>query len=131
MPGRSSLAAYSAVRARDDGQAKAVAFEHSRRARPLGVRSGTDCPDAGRIEMGERVEQRVRPEVERVVVGERDAVDAEVRECLRRPGRRAEVEDSPRKRLAAGGDAAFEVEETEVGLGDGVDNLARKQRLGR
>ena len=64
----------------------------------------------------------------RVVVGQREAVDAEVCECLRGPGPSAEVEDPPRRRLAARGDAALEIEDEEVGLPNEVDELRREER---
>jgi hypothetical protein len=57
----------------------------------------------------EGVEERLRPEVERVVVRERDAVDAEVGERLRGHRRRAEVEDAPRRRPPALRDAALQI----------------------
>ena len=59
-----------------------------------------------------RVEQRLRAEVERVVVRERDAVDAEEAEHLDRDRRCAEEERLARvgPRLSTRGDAALEVE---------------------
>src|SRR5947199_3308710 len=53
-----------------------------RRPRLLEVSSGSRPGDSGRAQVLERVEQGVDPVVERVVVGERDAVDAEVDERL-------------------------------------------------
>ena len=117
------------IRQRHDAEAEAARLKHHRGARPLDIRPGPDDADAGRVEVRERVDERVRPEVERVIVGQRDAVDAEVDEDLRRPRRCAEVEDGTRHRLAARRDAAFEVEDGEVGTPDGLDDFRREQRL--
>jgi hypothetical protein len=41
------------------------------------------------------------------------------------------VEDTPGCRLPARGDAALEIDNAEVGLGDHLDELGGEQRLGR
>jgi hypothetical protein len=61
----------------EDGQAEAVRLEHGRGASALLVEASADVRDPGRRQVLERVQQRFLAEVERVVVGERDAVDAE------------------------------------------------------
>ncbi len=119
------------VAAGNDRELEAVGLEHGRCTGMLDVGAGANRANPGRVEVRERVEQRVGPEVERVVVGERDAVDAEVDERLRRPGRRAEVEDPPRCRLATRRDAALEVQDEEISFVHGLDDLGRKQRLRR
>ncbi len=98
-------------------------------AGPLEVRARADCLDPRSLEVGKRVEKRVLPEIEGVIVGQGDTVDAEVGQCLRRPRRRPEVEDLPRSRLTARGDAALQVEQAEVGLVNDVDEFRGKQRL--
>jgi hypothetical protein len=131
MPGRSASAAYSAGWSAKPSTARRkppASSTAGARARSRSV-PAPDRPDPCRIEVGERVEERIRPEVERVVVGQRDAVDAEVCERLRGPRRSAEVEDPPRRRLAARGDAVLEVEDEEVGLPNEVDELRREERV--
>ena len=101
----------------DDRQA----LEDDRRPRLLDVFARARPADPGFAQVRERVEQRFDPIVEHVVVGEQDAVDAQMHERLDRLGRRAEVEYL-RHRLAALGDAALQVDDAEVGrareLGD-------------
>ncbi len=126
---RSCSVAARMIRDADDREPEAVGFQHDGRARPLDVRSRSDDADAGGVEVRERVEERVGAEVERVVVGERHAVDAEVDERPRRPRRCSEVKDRSRRRSAAGGDAAFEVEDDEVRTADDLDELRREQRI--
>jgi hypothetical protein len=62
----------------DDGESDA-ALEHDRRARLLDAHSRTDPCNAGLGQVRERVEQGGLAEVERVIVRECDAVDAEMR----------------------------------------------------
>ena len=57
--------------------------------------------DAGGAQVLEGVQQRLRAEVERVIVGERDAVDAQVRKGLLPPRAEPEVKGAPRRRRAA------------------------------
>jgi hypothetical protein len=111
---------------RKDGKPEPVDFEYGRRTGALEVRARSDRLDPRGVEVGKRVEKRVLSEIQGVIVGQGDAVDAEVGQCLRRPGRRAEVEDPARHRLAARGDAALEVEQAEVSLADEVDDLRRE-----
>jgi len=107
----------------DHGEPQAAGLEDGGRPGALEVRAGADRLDPSRVEVGKRVEQRVFPEVERVIVGKRDAVDAEVRQGLHRPGRSPKVEDPSRRRFTARGDAALQVEHDEVGLANDVDEL--------
>ena len=102
----------------DDREAMLARRDGARRSRAGLVRAGSDAGDAGRLEVVERVQQRLRAVVERVVVGERHAVDADAREQLGRERGRAEEERLPGRRppLAARRDAALEVEDEQVGL---------------
>ena len=95
------------------------------------MRACTDNSDPGRVEVRERVEQRIRPEIEHMVVCEGDAVDTEPGQRLRRPGRGAEVEHSPGGRLPSRRDAAFEVEHEEIGFADDLHQLRREERVAR
>ena len=110
----------------DDRQA----FEDNRRRRPLDVLTRARPADAGFAQVGERVEQRLGAVVERVVVGKRDAVDADVHERLHRLRRSAEVERFGH-RLATIRDAALEVEDAQVGGACEFADLGRDERLGR
>jgi hypothetical protein len=78
----------------------------------------------------ERVEQRLRPVVERVVVRQRDAVHAALGEQLGGSRRGAEEERLRRVRPArsAVGDAALEIQHEQVGLGGDGDDI-RGERL--
>src|ERR671935_238578 len=108
-----------------------------------GARRGEATPDPRRVvavreprvrelePQRDRLEQGVRTEVQGVIVGKRHAVDAEVLEYLCRPRRRAEVEDTSRRRLAARGDAALEVEDEQVRLTQDLHHLRREERLRR
>ncbi len=115
------------IREADDRQT----VDDNRGARPLEIGAGADHGDPSRVEVGERVEQRTGPEVERVVVRKRDAVDSELSEDLRGPGRSAEVEDTPGPRLAPCRDAALEVEQEEIRLPDNIDELRGDERVMR
>jgi hypothetical protein len=66
----------------EHGQPEAPALDGGGRACRLAIRSRPDAGDPDRTQMLERLEQRLDAEVERVVVGERDAVDAETHEQL-------------------------------------------------
>jgi hypothetical protein len=94
----------------DDRQA----LEDDRRPCPFDVFARPHPADPGFAQVRERVQQRLDPIVERVIVGELNAVDAEMHERLDGLGWRAEVEHF-RQRLAALGDAALEVDNAEVG----------------
>ena len=59
------------------------------------------------------------------------AVDAEMRERLGGRGRRAEVEDAPRRRPPAFRDAALEIDKAEVCLVRSLEHLRSEQRLRR
>jgi len=65
------------VRHTKHGEPDAVAFEDRVSARRLDVAACPDSGDPGVAEMVERVGQRFLAVVEGMVVGERDAVDAE------------------------------------------------------
>ena len=82
-------------------------------AKPL---AGADAGDTGLAQVVEGVEQGLRPEVERVVVRERHAVDAEPVQDLGRGRRRPEEEPLawvvPRPSVLR--DAALEVEYEEI-----------------
>ena len=80
--------------------------------------------------MLERLEQCLDPAAEGVVVRERDAVDTEVEQRLDRHGRGLESERL-RRRLAALGDAALEVEDEEVGAAGDLDQLGVDEGVGR
>ena len=67
----------------DDREAMLARRDGARRSRAGLVRAGSDAGDAGRLEVVERVQQRLRAVVERVVVGERHAVDADARRAAR------------------------------------------------
>ena len=95
------------------------------------IRSRADARDPAPFEVDERVEERFGSEIERVVVRERYAVDAEVGERIDRGGRRAEVEHPPRRRRAALGDAALQVEDADVGLADRRHDLRSEERRRR
>jgi hypothetical protein len=81
----------------------------------------------------ERVEERDRPVVERVVVGERHRVDAELGQPLRGDGRGPKEERLVwiGEALAALGDAALEVEHEEVGARGRLGDLRGDQRRAR
>jgi hypothetical protein len=103
---------------RDDTEARPPGVEQARRARSLDVGSCAHPSDAGGAKVIKRVEQGFLAVVERVVVRERDAVHAQVREQLDGTGRGAEEE-----RLVwrwpwstACRDAALEVEDAQVAL---------------
>ena len=111
---------------RDDSAAQPAGVSSRDRARAH-VGAAPAVRDPGLVEMLERVEERLRPVVERVVVGERDSVDAELGEPLGRDGRRAEEERLAGlgPTFAAVGDTALEIENEEVGLRDNVADLSR------
>lgn len=97
------------------------------------VRSGTHPSDAGAVEVIERVEQGVVAVVERVVVSERHAVDAQMTKDVDRVGRCAEEEllaGSP-PRSPPRGDAALEIQDEEIGRARHLDDLRGEQRLRR
>jgi len=96
------------------------------------VGAGADRRDAGAFEVTQGIEQRLRPVVQRVVVGQRDRVDAELGQALRSHRRSAEEERLARvgKPRAAVGDAALEIEDDRVGTRELVDHLRRNQRRG-
>jgi hypothetical protein len=73
----SSTAPVRMVRHTKHGEPDAVALEHRVSARRLDVAACPDSDDPGAAEMVERVGQRFLAVVEGMVVGERDAVDAE------------------------------------------------------
>ena len=103
-------------------------LEHGRSASLLEPGPGTDARHPDLAKVVERVEERARTEVERVVVGQRDAVDAEIGERLGRGGRGPKVEGSRRPRRAPLGDAALEVQHAEVGCTGLLGDLRREQR---
>jgi hypothetical protein len=119
------------IRDGDDGEPEALRLEHDGGTRRLAIRAGADGRDPRGLYVVEGVEERLRSEVECVVVGKRHAIDAEVRERLDGDGRRPEVEDASRERFAALGDAALQVEDEEVGLARDGDELRRHRRLRR
>jgi hypothetical protein len=89
------------------------------------VWSGTHPGDAGAVEVIERVEQGVVAVVERVVVSERHAVDAQMTKDVDRVGRCAEEEllaGSP-PRSPPRGDAALEIQDEEIGRARHLDDL--------
>ena len=92
------------------------------------VLTRADPRDPSFTEVSERVEQRFRPIVERMVVREHDAVDAKVHERLDRLGRCAEGEGLRHRRPALG-DAALEVKEAKVGRACELADLGRDERL--
>ena len=108
----------------------AQAVEEDGGARGGDVGAGADVHDAGSVEVLERVEQRDRPVIERVVVGEGDRVDAELGQPLRRHRRRAEEERLARvgEALSAVGDAALEVEHEAVGARSRFGHFGSDQR---
>src|SRR5439155_23989624 len=99
-----------------------------RRPRLLGILARAGPRDPGRAQMLECLEQRLGPAVERVVVRERDAVDAEVKQCLDRRGRGLKGEGL-RCRLAPLGDAAPEAEDEEIGAARDVYQIGIDERL--
>jgi hypothetical protein len=115
---------------RDHAQALPAGAEAQRGARRGPIRPGPDGPDAGGVQVLQRVEQRPRPEVQRMVVRERDRVDPELRQAPRGERRRTEEEGLARLREGgpALGDAALEVEQEEVRLGGRRHDLRREQR---
>jgi hypothetical protein len=119
------------VTASEDGKTEAVCFEQRRSLSLATVAAGSDPGDADRIQVLEHVEQCSRAEVERMIVGERHAVDAEPAEDLGR-GRRCPEE----KRLiwigpgcAPRGDTALQVENEEVGRLRDRNHLVCDDRL--
>jgi hypothetical protein len=94
----------------------------------LEVATRADMADAGGVEVFQRVHQRIGPEIEAVVVGQRHCGDAEVHERVGSQRRRPEDEDFVR-RTPAGGDTTFEVRERNVGLVHRGDNLVGEQRF--
>jgi hypothetical protein len=127
------------VAAAQHGQPEAVRLQHRCGPRLLDIAPCADPVDSRRRQVLERVEEGLCPEVERVVVRERHAVDAQPLQDLGRGGRRAEEE-----RLARVGprrptlrDAALEVEDEQVGgarecndlVGDEVAGAVGSDRL--
>lgn len=118
---------------RHDADTGARVGDHRRRARRDLVVAGAGVGDPGLVEVADRVEQRDRPVVEGVVVGERDDVDPEVAQHLDRDGRGAEEERLVRigPPLAPVGDRALQVEQEHVGFPcdlhhGAVDDLGRR-----
>ena len=97
------------------------------------MRAGAHPLDPGRGEVLERVEQGFLPVVEGVVVGERHAVDPEMRErphrCRRSPEEERLVGPGPLGYTI--GDAALEVQHEQVGPPGRLDHVRVYQGLGR
>ena len=102
---------------RHDPQATAGRLEQNGLARAPLVTPRPGDGDSGRPDELDGVEERIRSEVERVVVGERDGIDAQLGQPLGSHGRRAEEEGLAGigEGLAALRDAALEVEHEGVG----------------
>ena len=117
----------------DHPEAEAVRLEHDRPSRFRDVASRSDRRDARGVKGIEGVDERDRPVVEGVVVGQRHAVDAEACEHVHGGRRCTEEERLPgiRPALAARRDAALEVQHDQVGLPHGRDDLRGEQRCVR
>jgi hypothetical protein len=92
------------VRQPDHAEPEAIPLEHHGRLRLLEAGARSDPGDPRRVGVLERVEQRLRPEVERVVVRELDAVDAEEgkrRDRIVSPARPSFTADSSPQSLRA------------------------------
>jgi hypothetical protein len=114
----------------DHGESELLALQHFGGARRLDIHTRAHGRDAGSGEVIERVRKRVLAVVEGVIVGERDAVDAEKLQRLDRDRRSSEEERLAGRRpwVAPFGYAAFEVEHEQVALMSDVDDLGREQR---
>src|SRR4030095_11360071 len=117
------------VAAADHADTQAVCLEERRRPRVLDGLACADPGDFGLPQLLERVEKRRAVEVERVVVRERHAVDAELRQDLGRRRWGAEEERLPRigPRGPARRDAALEVQHEEVRASCQRDHLAAQE----
>jgi hypothetical protein len=117
----------------DHRQAQPGGGQHAGRAGRGGVGAGADPGDAGGAQVLERVEERLATVVERVVVGERHAVDAHRGQQLGGDRRGPEEERLARRRpaLPAVGDAALEVEHEQVRLRRGGEHLGVERRAAR
>jgi hypothetical protein len=113
----------------DHPEPGAARFEHGGSAGLVEIHAGANPRKPSRLEVGERVEETVRPEVERVVVRKRDAIHAQAGERLGGRHRRPKAEDLPGSGRSALGDAALEVEQAEIGLAEGGDELGREERV--
>jgi hypothetical protein len=114
----------------DHRQALAGGAQGGRLPSGVLVRPGAHPRHAGGGQVGERVEQRIDPVVEGVVVGQRHAVHAQLGEHIRR-GRRCPEEEGLggiRPSPATVGDAAFEVQDEQVRLGGHLRHLRRHHR---
>jgi hypothetical protein len=118
------------VREGDRSQPLPVRLERQRAAGVVLVGTRADRADPGVVEVLERVGEGLGSVVERVVVGERYAVDPQIRKGLGRDGWGTEVKDAVRRRRAPLGNAALEVDDHEVGVMRRVDDLRCKEGFG-
>jgi hypothetical protein len=116
---------------RDDAEALPGCFKQRWAPRLLLVPPRAHPANPGSAQVLDGVQQRLGAEIERVVVGERDAIDAKVDKRVHGHRGRTKVKRAPRSRHAALGDAALEVHDAEVSRGDRVDDLRREQGFRR
>jgi hypothetical protein len=121
------------IRERHDAEAETAELEHHRGACRDVVAARAHVPDPGRLEASQGVEQGLDAEVQGVVVREGHAADAEIDERLHGAGWSPEEERLLRigPRFASIRDAAFEVEDEQIGLATGGRDHRRDERLRR
>jgi hypothetical protein len=119
---------------REHADLEAAGPQQRRPASRRQVAAGPDRGDPGGCQVLDGVAERQPAEVQRMVVGQRDQVDAQLGQARGRHRRGAEVERLARGRpgTPAGGDAALQVADEQVGRAAQLRQLGSDQgRAGR
>jgi hypothetical protein len=115
----------------DHREPESVRGQDHRGSGPVDIPPGADEGDPRTVQIAVGVEQCLSTEVQRVVVGQRDAIDPEMNEGLHGLRRSSEEEGLSRirPRISPIRDAAFQVEHEEICFPGCLDDLPSDQRL--